>query len=188
MTFWEVFAIAVGLAMDATAVSLAAGASALARGARFRFRLAFHFGLFQFMMPVAGWIIGATLARYIAAVDHWVAFGILAFVGGRMIAEGCSGERSADPRDPSRGLTLVMLSLATSIDALAVGLSLAMLNAEIWWASVTIGAVTGALSAVALRAGSVLGAAVGRRMEVAGGLILVGIGTRILLSSLGGGG
>jgi len=182
---WEILAIAIGLAMDASAVSLGAGASALARGFRFRFRLAFHFGLFQFMMPVAGWLVGARVARHIAAVDHWVAFAILGYVGGRMIAAGLSAKpQPAGARDPSRGVTLVMLSLATSIDAFAVGLSLAMLDVAIWWASVTIGAVTGLLSAIALRAGSALGAAVGRRMEVAGGLVLVGIGLRILVQHL----
>ena len=184
MTFWEVFAIAVGLAMDATAVSLAAGASALARGARFHFRLAFHFGLFQFMMPVAGWIIGATLARYIAAVDHWVAFGILAFVGGRMIAEGCSGERSSDPRDPSRGLTLVMLSLATSIDALAVGVSYSVIGAPIWLAAGIIGAVTFALCLIGCEFGKRIGARFERWAEVAGGVALIGIGAKILIEHL----
>ncbi len=181
---WEILAVAVGLAMDASAVALGAGASALARGFRFRFRLAFHFGLFQFVMPVVGWVVGARVARYVGSVDHWVAFGILAYVGGRMVAAGMSGEQPADPRDPSRGLTLIMLSVATSIDALAVGLSLAMLDVSIWWPSVTIGAVTGLLSAIALRAGSVLGAAVGKRMEIAGGLVLIAIGFRILAQHL----
>ncbi len=184
VSLWEIGAIAVGLAADASAVALAAGASALARGFRFRFRLAFHFGLFQFMMPLAGWLVGAQVARYLGAVDHWVAFGILAYVGGRMIADGLSGKPRTGPRDPSRGLTLVMLSVATSLDAFAVGLSLAMIDANIWWASVTIGAVTGLLSAIALRTGAVLGAAVGRRMEVAGGLVLVAIGVRILVQHL----
>ena len=181
---WEILAVAVGLAMDASAVALGAGASALARGFRFRFRLAFHFGLFQFVMPVVGWVVGARVARYVGSVDHWVAFGILAYVGGRMVAAGISGEQPAGPRDPSRGLTLIMLSVATSIDALAVGLSLAMLDVSIWWPSVTIGAVTGLLSAIALRAGSVLGAAVGKRMEIAGGLVLIAIGFRILAQHL----
>lgn len=184
MTTWEILAIAAGLAMDASAVALAAGATARARGFRFRFRLAFHFGLFQFMMPLAGWLVGTRVARHVSAVDHWVAFALLAYVGGRMVAAGFSDGTRADPRDPSRGLTLVMLSVATSIDALAVGLSLAMLDVGIWWASVTIGAVTGVLSAIALRAGAVLGAVVGKRMEIVGGLILVAIGLRILLQHL----
>ncbi len=184
MTTWEILAIAVGLAMDASAVALGAGATARARGFRFRFRLAFHFGLFQFMMPLAGWLVGARVARYVGSIDHWIAFALLAYVGGRMVMAGLSGETRADPRDPSRGLTLVMLSVATSIDALAVGLSLAMLDVGIWWASATIGAVTGVLSAIALRAGAVLGAVVGKRMEVAGGVILVAIGLRILVQHL----
>jgi putative Mn2+ efflux pump MntP len=184
---WEVLAIAFGLAMDASAVALGAGSHRLSRNLRFRFRVAFHFGLFQFMMPLAGWLVGAALARYVAAVDHWVAFFILVYVGARMIRAGLGADVEREVRDPSRGLTLVMLSVATSIDAFAVGLSLAMLDADIWWASVTIGAVTGLLAAVALRAGRVLGALVGRRMEVAGGLVLLGIGIRILVQHLAGG-
>jgi putative Mn2+ efflux pump MntP len=131
-------------------------------------------------MPVAGWLLGSTVAPYVGAVDHWVALGLLGFVGGRMILEGVSGEGGRESRDPSRGVTLVMLSVATSIDALAVGLTLAMLDVGIWWASVTIGVVTGCLSAVAVRAGSRLGASAGRWMEVAGGAVLVAIGIRIL--------
>ncbi|RPJ83546.1 MAG: manganese efflux pump [Acidobacteria bacterium] len=184
MSSWEILAIAVGLAMDAMAVSIGAGASARAVGARATFRLAFHFGLFQFMMPVAGWLLGSRVAPYIQAVDHWVALLLLAIVGGRMILEGMSGQQREDIRDPSRGLTLVMLSVAVSIDALAVGLTLAMLEVGIWWASVTIGVVTGCLSAIGLRVGSRLGRKVGRGMEVAGGIVLLVIGVRILVQHL----
>jgi len=186
MTLWEILAIAVGLAMDAAAVSLGAAAANHARDGRATFRLAFHFGLFQCLMPIAGWAAGAAVAARIAAVDHWVAFGLLAIVGGRMVRAGLKtdGEETF-ARDPSRGITLVLLSIATSIDALAVGWSLAMLGARIWHAAVTIGLVTGTLSVVAIRLGSRLGAAAGRRMEVVGGLILLAIGARILGQHLG---
>jgi putative Mn2+ efflux pump MntP len=188
MTFWEILAIAVGLSMDAAAVSLGAAAAHHARDGRATFRLAFHFGLFQFMMPIAGWAAGAAVATRIASIDHWVAFALLAFVGGRMVSAGLRpGGGQSFSADPSRGATLVLLSVATSIDALAVGWTLAMLGARIWHAAVVIGVVTGSLSVAAIRLGNRLGSAAGKRMEVAGGLILLAIGFRILVEHLGSG-
>lgn len=187
MSLFEILAVAVGLSMDAFAVSLAAGATKYARSGRARFRLSFHFGLFQCLMPIAGWLLGITVAPYIQSVDHWIAFVLLAAVGGRMIYAALGGEEEEEERlarDPSRGLTLVMLSVATSIDALAVGLSLAMLDVGIWYASAIIGVVTGLLSLLAIRLGNRLGNRFGRRMEVIGGVILVAIGIRILLQHL----
>jgi putative Mn2+ efflux pump MntP len=181
MPFWEILVVAVGLSMDAVAVSLAASASNRARGARATFRLSFHFGLFQFLMPIAGWFIGASVARYIESVDHWIAFGLLALVGGHMIWTAMSG---ADPDlagDPSRGSALILLSVATSIDALAIGLTLAMLGSGIWYASLVIGLVTGSLSCLAIFVGARVGRVVGRRMEIVGGLALIGIGVNILV-------
>jgi putative Mn2+ efflux pump MntP len=165
-------------------VSLCAGTSGLAVGPRAAFRLSFHFGLFQFMMPVIGWFLGARVAPAIESIDHWIAFGLLAFVGARMIHAGFDLEGQTYTADPSRGLTLVMLSVATSIDALAIGLTLAMLQVKIWYPSVVIGVVTGGLSLAALRLGSRLGARFGKRMEIAGGLILMLIGLRILILHL----
>jgi putative Mn2+ efflux pump MntP len=184
MSLIEILGIAIALAMDAFAVSLGAGATSYANNARARFRLSFHFGLFQCLMPIAGWVLGTTVAPYIASVDHWIAFALLALVGVRMIREALSGGDAAYARDPSRGGTLVMLAIATSVDALAVGLSLAMLQAGIWYASVTIGLVTGLLSLLAIRLGNRLGRRFGRRMEVAGGVILLAIGLRILAAHL----
>ncbi len=184
MSLFEILAIAVGLSMDAFAVSLAAGATAFARTARARFRLSFHFGLFQCLMPIAGWALGNSVAPYIASADHWVAFALLAIVGGRMIHAAFDEERPSDGRDPSRGLTLVMLAVATSIDALAVGLSLAMLDVGIWYPSAIIGLVTGLLSLVAIRLGNRLGARFGSRMEIVGGIILIAIGVRIVAQHL----
>lgn len=181
MSSLEILAIAVGLAMDAFAVSLGAGATAFARSPRARFRLSFHFGLFQCLMPIAGWLLGTSVARHIQAFDHWVAFVLLAVVGGHMIQAAFAEEGAKYARDPSRGATMVMLAVATSIDALAVGLSLAMLDVGIWYASVTIGLVTGLLSLLAIRLGNLLGDRFGKGMEVAGGLILLTIGVRILL-------
>lgn len=185
MAFFDIVMIAVGLAMDACAVCVGAGTSGHLAHGRPAFRLWFHFGLFQFLMPVIGWFLGTAILPLIASVDHWVAFGLLAFVGSRMIRSGFDRDLPSHPHvDPSRGLTLVMLSIATSIDALAVGLSLAMLRVTIWYPSLLIGIITGALSYLGLRAGDRLGSIFGKRMEIAGGFILILIGLRILISHL----
>ncbi|MHC4942585.1 MAG: manganese efflux pump MntP [Planctomycetota bacterium] len=184
MSWIEIVGIAIGLAMDAFAVSLAAAASGHANGPRPVFRLSFHFGLFQFMMPVIGWFVGVHIAFLIESVDHWVAFGLLAYVGIKMIRSGLSSVTKAHRNDPSRGWTLVMLSVATSIDALAVGLSLAVLKINIWYPSVIIGLITSFLALIAIRIGNRLGQAFGKRMEVIGGGILILIGLKILLSHL----
>jgi len=184
MSTWEILVIAVGLSMDAVAVSLAASAGNRAQGSRATFRLSFHFGLFQALMPIAGWALGVTVAPYIESVDHWVAFGLLAFVGGRMIYTALAGTEEALPRDPSRGTTLVLLSVATSIDALAIGLTLAFLGDGIWYAALLIGLVTGSLSLAAVFVGRRVGAAAGSRMEIVGGVALIMIGGRILAQHL----
>jgi putative Mn2+ efflux pump MntP len=184
MSLWEILVIAVGLSMDAVAVSLAASASNPAQGPRARFRLSFHFGLFQFLMPVIGWFLGVSVAPYIESVDHWVAFGLLALVGGRMIRAAVYGTDEGLARDPTRGATLILLSVATSIDALAIGLTLAMLGHTIWYASLIIGIVTGCLSLAASLLGSRVGRTVGRKMEIVGGLALIAIGVRILFEHL----
>ncbi len=176
----DIIVIAVGLAMDAAAVSLAAAASGFAKDGRAVFRLAFHFGLFQFLMPVVGWFLGIGFVSYLKAFDHWIAFGLLMFVGGRMILSGMDSSENPIKKDPSRGMTMVMLSIATSIDALAIGLSLAMLDVNIWYPSVIIGIITGGMSLLAIGIGKRLGVLFGKRMEVVGGLILVFIGSRIL--------
>ncbi|MBE0565848.1 MAG: manganese efflux pump [Krumholzibacteria bacterium] len=177
--------IAVGLAMDATAVSLGAGASGRRRAA---FRLAFHFGLFQALMPLLGWLAGRGLADLLQAVDHWIAFALLAAVGGRMVWGGCHPEPAAAAearrRDPSRGWALVALSIATSIDAFAVGLGLAMLDVAIWVPVALIGVITAAMSVSGLLLGRVLSAAWGSRAEILGGLLLLGIGVQILVGDL----
>jgi putative Mn2+ efflux pump MntP len=170
--------------MDAFAVSLGIGTTRQASLPRPIFRLSFHFGLFQFMMPVLGWLAGITVASFITHVDHWIALGLLAFIGGRMIRSGLDPEAGAYPSDPSRGGTLMMLSVATSIDALAVGLSLAMLGVHILYPSIVIGVVTAGLSLTGLLIGHKMGTTFGKRMEILGGLILIGIGLRVLITHL----
>jgi len=180
----EILLLAVGLALDAFAVSLGVGAAQLARSARPIFRLSFHFGLFQFLFPVLGWAAGSTISDLIVAWDHWVAFGLLAFIGGRMIRSGLDPDAEPFPTDPSRGMTMVMLSVAVSIDAFAVGLSLAFLSISIWTPSAVIGVVTSALSLVGLWLGASLGQRFGKKMEIVGGLVLLGIGVKVLFEHL----
>jgi putative Mn2+ efflux pump MntP len=184
VSFADILLIAVGLAMDAFAVSLGIGTTRVACAPRQVFRLTFHFGFFQFMMPVLGWLAGSRFAGFITAVDHWVALALLAFVGVRMIRSGLDTHAASFPCDPSRGRTLVTLSVATSIDAFAIGLGLAMLHVDILYPSVVIGVVTASLSLMGLLIGHRLGEAFGKRMEVLGGLILIGIGIRIVLTSI----
>jgi putative Mn2+ efflux pump MntP len=186
MNTLEMIMIAVGLAMDAFAVSIAAGTSGRLAGKRATFRLAFHFGLFQAMMPLIGWYAGSRIAHLISAFDHWVAFGLLLLVGGRMIMASFQSEAETFDKDPSRGFSLVMLSVATSIDALAVGLSLAMINISIWYPCAMIGIITAGLSVVGIQAGKYFGKTLGSRMELIGGVILIGIGVKILVSHLSG--
>jgi manganese efflux pump family protein len=184
MTALEIIIIAIGLAMDASAVSLAAAAAGYAKDARAIFRLSFHFGLFQFLMPVLGWLLGISFASSFKTFDHWIAFFLLAFVGIKMISEGMGQSSGTRKNDPSRGMTMIMLSVATSIDALAIGLSFAMLKVNIWYPSIMIGLTTMAMSFCAIKIGAKLGALCGKYMEVFGGIILIFIGIRILFSHL----
>ncbi len=184
MPLGAILLLAMGLAMDATAVALGVGTSGQATSPRPMFRLSFHFGLFQALMPILGWLAGTTVAVYISAIDHWVAFGLLAFVGGRMIREGLDPDCDACPPNPTRGGTLVMLSLATSIDAFAVGLSLAIVGVSIWYPAAIIGIVTGSLTLAGLLLGNRLGASFGKRIEILGGVILILIGLRVLVGHL----
>ncbi|NQU30904.1 MAG: manganese efflux pump [Anaerolineae bacterium] len=185
MTFLSIILIAISMAMDAFAVSLGSGVK-IGPGPRPIFRMAFHFGLFQGIMPIIGWLFGYSIEPYLKDFDHWVAFGLLAFVGLRMIRSGLSKTEEESLRDPSRGWTMVLLSVAVSIDALAIGLSLAFLNITIWTPALVIGLVTSGLSVVGLRVGNGVGNKYGKPVEVFGGLILIGIGIRIVISHLAG--
>lgn len=184
MNFFEILLISISMAMDAFAVCLGAGTSGQASESRPTFRLAFHFGLFQFLLPIIGWFAGTTVVEYIEAYDHWIAFGLLAFVGVRMIASGLDPNSDDKKNDPSRGWTLVMLSIAVSIDALAIGLSLAFLGISVWYPATVIGLITGLLSWLGLRIGDRVGKYWGKRMEIIGGLVLIGIGIRIVVTHL----
>jgi putative Mn2+ efflux pump MntP len=183
MSLASIFFIALSMAMDAFAVSLGSGVK-IGPGPRPVFRIAFHFGLFQAILPIIGWLFGNTIEPYVRGFDHWVAFGLLAFVGLRMIRSGLGKSEEENPKDPSRGWTMVMLSIAVSIDSLAIGLSLGVIGVTIWTPALIIGLVTGALSLLGLRMGNEVGKRYGKPVEVLGGLVLIGIGVRIVMSHL----
>ncbi len=187
MSWLTLLGVSVGLSMDAFAVAIAAGLTIEDVTRRHTFRLAFHFGLFQFIMPIVGWLAGHQLAAYIGQWDHWLAFGLLSYVGGKMLWEARGGHEAAESKaDPTRGLTLVTLSVATSIDALAVGLSMAFLGVSVWIPSVVIGIVAATLTAVGIGFGARLGPRCGRWAEIAGGCVLILIGLQMLLTHLAG--
>jgi len=182
MGWVSLLAVAGALAMDACAVSIVAGLTVNPLTGRHVFRLAFHFGLFQAIMPLLGWIGGRAIYAYIAPFDHWVAFGLLALVGGRMALGAMRGEDDRPPsKDPTSGWQLVFLSVATSIDALAVGLSLAMLGSGIVVPAIVIGLVAAFFTTVGMLLGRRIGILWGKRVEMLGGLVLIGIGVRIVV-------
>lgn len=174
---------AFALAMDAFAVSVASGVSLKKVSLRQTFRLSWHFGFFQALMPVIGWSAGLTVRSFIENYDHWIAFLLLAVVGGHMIRESFREEQDEKAKnDPTQGMTLLMLSVATSIDALAVGLSLSILKISIWFPALVIGLVAAGATAIGLHLGKKVGTSshLSQYAECIGGLVLLGIGVKIL--------
>ena len=185
----EIFLIAVSLALDAFAVSVSSGISIPGFGGRQAVKMGVWFGGFQFAMPLIGWFLGSSVSQYIEAVDHWVAFGLLALIGGRMVwgaLKAGAGEEEEAPPDLS-ARRLCLLAIATSIDALAVGVSMAFMKVDILVSALVIGVVAFGLSVVGGLAGRRLGALFQRRAELVGGLVLVGIGVKILVEHTMGG-
>ena len=186
MNTTAIFIIALALAVDAFAVALAAGVTLPEVSPRHTFRLAWHFGLFQGGMTVIGWAGGLTCRRtLIESYAQWLAFILLFLVGARMIHEALAAtEDGKEEADPTRGMSLVMLSVATSIDALAVGLSFAFIQTDILLPALTIGIVASLLTALGLHLGRMLRHAdrFGSAAEIGGGLVLIGIGFKILHS------
>ena len=207
MSFITVLLIAVGLAMDAFAVSVSTGMTCCDFNRRHNLRMSLLFGIFQFIMPVIGFFGATKFRSYIESFDHWIAFFLLLLIGGKMLWEAFSAhsdkaelEKAIDcpinPDSPEPGkkgqmaadlLTvrrLLVLAVATSVDALAVGVSMAFLHTEIWWPAVIIGIVAFVFSYAGGAIGSRIGPILGKIAEIAGGLILVGIGIKILLDHL----
>jgi putative Mn2+ efflux pump MntP len=169
--------------MDAFTVAVASGVALKKVDFRQTFRLSWHFGLFQAIMPIIGWSIGAGLYHLIEKIDHWIAFSLLAIIGTRMILGALKSEdERIKTNDPTRGGTMIMLSVATSLDALAVGLSISLLNASIWKPALIIGIIALVFTAVGIHLGRIVGAnfKLDKYAEIVGGLVLIGIGLRIL--------
>ena len=187
MNIFLVLPIALALAMDAFAVSVGLGVSQKGLSRNQVFRLASGFGLFQFLMPLLGWLTGQTILDVFKAVDHWVAFGLLLLVGSKMIFESFRGQDKENKSrgDQTRGSVLLLLSVATSIDALGVGLSFAALGQTVFYPSVVFGVVAFLMTVVGAKIGPLFGRAVGRRAELLGGVVLIFIGAKILLDHLG---
>ena len=174
--------IAVGLAIDALVVSIAVGIILGCVTHRQTFRLAFNFGFFQFLMLILGWFAGNTVEDIIGVFDHWAALTLLGFIGVKMIIESFDKNKFQKlSGDPTKGLTLLSLSVATSIDALAVGLSLGVLNVGIVYPSMIIGLVAAAFTILGLEFGSRIGMMFSKKIEIAGGIVLIGIGIKIVL-------
>lgn len=185
MNLVSILLIALALAVDAFAVALAAGACLPKVGPRQTFRLTWHFGLFQAGMNIIGWMVGLTFRAMIESFDHWLAFALLLAVGGHMVRAALNEQKEqCTPIDPTRGWALVMLSVATSIDSLAVGLSFALLKVNVWLPALIIGLVAALLTGIGLHLGRLVKSVsrLGAAIEVGGGLILIAIGLNILHS------
>ncbi len=184
MDIYTTVFIAIGLAMDAFAVSITSGLAIRQLKVNHALKIAAFFGFFQAIMPVIGWAAGIGLKDFIAAIDHWIAFGILSIVGAKMILESMA-MKPADKKIPDLNIyMLLMLSIATSIDALAVGLSLSLLNISIITPAVVIGIVTFLFSFTGVYVGDRFGHFFESKIEALGGLILIGIGVKILIEHL----
>ena len=185
ISLFYIFLLALSLAMDAFAVSISAGISGSRSNTKESVRIAFFFGLFQALMPVIGFFLARSFYDFICSVDHWVAFFLLAFIGGKMISEAIKKgdnceifpERISTPK-------LLGLAVATSIDALAAGVSLSILCNDIFLPATLIGIITFALSFAGVYFGKKLGCSFGKKAEIAGGIVLILIGLKVLISDI----
>jgi len=177
-------ALSIGLAMDATAVAAARGLAAREHTVRDGTALALAFGLFQGVMPVIGWALSEAFGAVLGAWDHWIAFGLLCALGAKMLHEALTHDEGK-PIEPLGARMLVTLAFATSVDALAAGITLPALGAPIGIAVLAIGLVTAVLSALGFALGRRLGAMAGRRLDAFGGLVLIGLGVKVLVEHLG---
>ncbi len=184
LDLFSVILIALGLSADCFAVSLGIGASGKAGSWKQVLRVGVAFGVFQASMPLIGWLAGQTVVQFISGYDHWIAFALLLFVGGRMIWEFIERKSESEAADISKWMTLITLSLATSIDALAVGLSFALLKLNILVCAAIIGIVAFLVTALGCWLGRKASVIIGRWALLAGGIVLIGIGARILITHM----
>ena len=188
MTFTEILLIGIGLSMDAFAVAISKGLSMQKINYKAGLIIALFFGVFQAGMPLIGYFAAIRFERYIIAADHWIAFGLLSFIGGKAIVEAIKEIRSGEKKEESFRLRygeLVILAIATSVDALAVGISFAFLSVQIWKSVSIIGVTTFLISFAGVCIGNRFGAKLKTKAEIAGGVILILIGLKILLEHLG---
>jgi putative Mn2+ efflux pump MntP len=178
MSFWEILILAFVLGIDAFSVALAVGTG----GSTFRqtFRLSFHFGLFQFLMPIVGWLLGRNIVSLVQRYDHWVAFGLLFVIGVRMIYEAFRHRPEKATVDRTRRWSLVALSTATSIDALGAGVGMGILNTSLIYPCTIIGLTAAAMTLTGIKLGSVISAIIGSRMEAIGGVVLILLSLKML--------
>lgn len=185
MEFLTILVVALGLAMDCLAVSLAIGTSGQIPDRRGKLRLAAHLGIFQAGMTALGWVLGESIIQYVEAWDHWLAFGLLGYVAYRLIRSSFDSQCDAFEQNPSKGRTLVLISVATSIDAFAVGLSITFMGIPIGLSVLTIGTVSALMGMIGLFAGHRLSCGFGKRMELVGGVVLLLIAVRVVATHSG---
>ena len=182
MSLWELLVIAVGLSMDAFAVSVCKGLSVQKVKPKHYLIVAAYFGGFQALMPLLGYLLGVRFEAMVANVDHWIAFVLLGLIGANMVRESRAGEEKLD--DSFTVSTMLILAVATSIDALAIGVTFAFLGVNIVEAIILIGITTGIISGVGLKIGNVFGSRYKSKAEMAGGIVLLLMGSKILVQHL----
>jgi putative Mn2+ efflux pump MntP len=184
MDFITILLIAVGLSFDTFAVSVSSGLTI--RHIRFyqAVKIAFTLAFFQALMPLIGWVLGNQVADLIVNYDHWVAFGLLSFLGIKMAYESLKKDKEDSNFNPLNLVVLLGMAVATSIDALVVGVSFALIEINIFWSILIIGVVTFLVSMIGMLFGKKVGGSLGKKMEIIGGIILIGIGLKILLSHI----
>ncbi len=185
MSLWELFVIAVGLSMDAFAVSICKGLSMKKMNVKNALITGLYFGGFQAGMPLIGYLLGTQFKEYIVSIDHWIAFILLGIIGANMIKEALSKDEEEEVDDSFGFKSMILLSIATSIDALAVGVTFAFLNVNIVPAVSFIGIITFTLSAIGIKIGNVFGTKFKSKAELFGGIVLIIMGIKILLEHLG---
>jgi len=179
VTIWTILGLALGLSMDAFSVSMVVAATG--KTPRQTFRLSFHFGLFQFFMPLIGGFVGITSSERVGVYAPWAAFGILFLIGAHMLYESRFGDRENPRGDRSRGWSLVFLATSTSIDALGVGFTMGLNAQQVFWPCVVIGVVCGIVSFVGVRLGRRLSRMFGRYAEAFGGIVLIALAFMFLV-------
>ena len=183
MRLIDLLGLALGLTMDVFSVSIAVGLTLVQPSVRQRFRLTFHFALFHFFMPVLGWLAGMTIRKQIESFDHWVAFGLLTAVGVKMIWQS-RGEGETFTSDPTRGITMVILCFATSVDAMALGVSTALIGVNIWQIGVLLGLSAALMTSIGMNLGSGVGQRLQKWAHIVGGIAVIGVGAKILIEDL----